>query len=239
MINSNCPLMKSLYPALLICLLTGIVACNDDSGIQEIELTLDTEYFDRIRLETSSDVRIIQSDIFRVVLTGEERDVNDVEVNVINDRLTIDENGSNHQDLLIKIYVPEISELQSLGSSFIFGESHFTQNRDLNISLTGSGEIDFAIDTDDLDVELSGSGDIFLEGNVQTLDTDLSGSGWVKSFGLESELTDVRINGSGSAEVTVITDLDVFIHSSGNVFYKGHPTINAQITGSGELIDAN
>lgn len=109
------------------------------------------------------------------------------------------------------MFVPEISELECIGSSLIYGESFFTQNRNIAILLSGSGELDFAIDTDDLDLELTGSGYVYLEGNVQTLDADISGSGWLRSFSVESELSDVRIEGSGSAEVQVETDLDVFI----------------------------
>ena len=231
--------MRLSYTLIAILLLSTIISCEVENGIQEIELTLETLPFDRIRLESSSDVRIIQSDNHRVIISGLERDVNDVEVRVIDDRLTIEENGNQSSDLLIKVYVPEISDLESTGSSLVYGESFFTQNRNMDIRLTGSGEIDFAIDTDDLDVELTGSGYVYLEGNVQTLDADLSGSGWLRSFSLESDHADVRIEGSGSTELTVVTDLDVFITGSGDVFYKGHPGINAQITGSGSLIDSN
>jgi len=166
--------------------------------------------------------------------------VYDVEVRVINDRLTVEERGHNHrEDLLIEIYVPELSRLRSTGSSQVYGESFFTQDRNMDITLDGSGEIDFAIDTDNLDVELNGSGYIYLEGDLQTLDIEISGSGWVRSFDLESDNTDIRIEGSGSAEVNVVTDLDVFISGSGDVYYKGHPSVNAEITGSGSVIDAN
>lgn len=231
--------MRFNHTLLVIAVLFVLISCKIETGIERIELSLDTLPFDRITLESSSDVRIIQSDAHRVVIQGRERDVDDIEVRVINDHLTIEENGNHPDDLLIQVFVPEISDLESTGSSIIFGESFFTQTRNMDIRLSGSGEIDFAIETDDLDIELTGSGYVYLEGDVQTLDVDLSGSGWVRSFSLESELTDVTIDGSGSAEVTVLTDLDVFISGSGDVFFKGHPSINAQITGTGSVIDAN
>lgn len=234
----NCPQMKSFYPILLIAVVVGFISCQDETGIREIELSLETLPFDRIRLETSSDIRIIQSNEYKVVLKGRENDVDDVAVNVINDRLTIEEHH-HQQEIEIKIYVPEISQLQSIGSSLVYGESYFSQDRNMDISLEGSGEIDFAIETDDVDVELIGSGYIYLEGYVQSMDADIEGSGWVRSFDLESDLCDVRIEGSGSAEVFANDDLDVFITGSGNVYFKGHPFVNAYITGSGSVIDAN
>lgn len=225
--------------AFLAALFLSITACDDDPGIEIIELKLETLPFDRISLETSSDVRIIQSDAFEVVIRGEEHDVNDVEVGVINERLSIEDHSHSGSDLVIQIFVPEIAELESHGSSLVYGESYFTQTRNMDISLTGSGEIDFAINTDDLDVELTGSGYVYLEGDVHTLDAEVSGSGWLRSFDLLTTLTDVRIESSGSAEVNVATDLDVFILGSGNVYFKGHPSISADILGSGSVIDAN
>ncbi len=232
--------MKSFYTFSLVLTLFSLMSCDIDSeGINVIEATLETDDFDEIRLESSSDVRIIQSDEFKVILRGREKDVDDVEVRVINNKLTIEENRDHPNDFLIKIYVPELSELDCTGSSYVYGESYFTQNRNMDIRVSGSGELDFAIDTDDVDLNLIGSGYVYLEGNVETLDADISGSGWLRSFDLNSDLTDVRIEGSGSAEVTVETDLDIFILGSGNVYYKGHPDINATITGSGEVINSN
>lgn len=231
--------MKAVYTLLAFYLMLGLTGCSDHQGIRYLEVAFDTLPFDRIRLETSADVKIIQSNTPRVIIRGEERDINDISVRVINDRLTLEERGQHPDDLEIEVYVAEISQLECPGSSLIYGESYFTQNRNMDINMSGSGELDFAIDTDDLDVELSGSGYIYLEGVLQTLDAEISGSGWVRSFNLETDLADVRIEGSGSAEVFVNTDLDVFISGSGNVYYKGHPSIHADITGSGEIINAN
>ena len=103
--------MKILYSLLLTISIAFLVSCDDDNGIQEIELSLETNPFDRIRLESFSDIRIIQSGIHKVVIRGLERDVNDVEVRVINDRLTIEE--SNHNaEVEIQVFVPENSELE-------------------------------------------------------------------------------------------------------------------------------
>jgi hypothetical protein len=231
--------MKSVYTLLFASLLIGIASCDFEDGIRDIELTLETQPFDRIRLETSSDVKIFQSNHHRVVIRGRERDVNDVEVRVVNDRLTLEEHGFQDEDIVIEVYVPEISQLESIGSSFVYGESYFAQDRNMDIALAGSGDIDLAIETDDLDLELSGSGYVYLEGYVQALDASITGSGWIRSFSLDTDFADVRIEGSGSAEVNVANDLDVFISGSGDVYYHGHPSINVQITGSGELIDAN
>lgn len=231
--------MKIKYLLLYAGLTLGLIACHDDLGVEEIEVTYDTVDFDRIELATSSNVRIIQSDLHRVIIRGEKRDVDDTEVRVTNGKLVIEEHGHIAADQIIYIYVPVITRLESLGSSDVYGESNFQQQANMEIQLRGSGEIDMYVDTDNVDIENSGSGDVFLEGITDNIDVFLSGSGWVRTFNLPTDFADVRVSGSGSAEVTVDVDLDVIISGSGDVRYKGHPNINSTITGSGRLIDAN
>lgn len=231
--------MNKFYSLLVACLALFLVSCEDEFGVEEIEVTYDTVPFDRIDLLTSSDIRIIQSNTFKVSVRGQERDVNDTEVSVINGKLTIEEHGHIADEQVIHIYVPEISELESFGSSLVYGESQFAQNRSMDIALTGSGEIDFYVDVDNLDVEQTGSGYIYLEGFVDNLDAELYGSGWLRAFNLQTDITDLTLTGSGSAEVKVEDDLDILISGSGNVYYKGHPDVDAEITGSGKVIDAN
>ncbi len=48
-----------------------------------------------------------------------------------------------------------------------------------------------------------------------------------------------NISGSGGISVTVNTNLDAIIRGRGDVFYKGNPMINENISGSGNVIDAN
>jgi len=230
--------MKTNY-LLLLLPLAAFLSCEYEPGINQVEVTYDTIPFDLIELETSSDVRIIQSDVFKVSIQGFQSDVDEVNVSVNNDQLTIDEHRDHPDDFLIKIFVPEISHLDCNGSSFVFGESIFQQNRNMDIRHNATGELNFAVETEDLDLELTNSGYAYFEGSVTNLDVEISGHGWLRSFDLISDFADVRIEDGGSAEVNVVKDLDSNIDSSGDVFFKGHPDINAQITGSGEVIDAN
>lgn len=217
---------------------------NDDHdhfppGNERIEVTHETLPFDRIELETSSRIRLIQTDHYRVVITGWAEDVEDTHVEVVNDRLLIEEHGQIDSDQVIEIHVPSIRRLESFGSSDVYGQTEFRQNGSIELASYGSGEIDMYVDADAVDTELYGSGDIVLEGLSDNLDIFNSGSGWCRAFGIHADFADVRASGSGSVEVRVQHDLDVVISGSGNVFYKGHPFIHAQVSGSGRLIDAN
>lgn len=231
--------MKYAYLSSLFLVLVSLSSCWDEYGYEEIAVTYDTVPFDRIRLETSSNIRIIQSNEYKVIVRGQKRDVDDTEVRVNSDRLVIEEHGHIDNDQRIEIYVPEISELENTGSSLVYGESEFTQNRSMDLTMTGSGEIDMYVDVDNLDVRLTGSGYIYLEGFADNADFDITGSGWIRAFSLDTDIMDVRIDGSGSAEVNVDSDLDIVISGSGDVYYKGHPDVSIVISGSGHVFDAN
>jgi hypothetical protein len=231
--------MKTTYLLLLSFITLGLLSCEDDYSADPISVTYDTILFEKIELATSSDIRIVQANYFQVVVEGQERDVYDTEVRVADNWLIIEEHGSIDQHQVITIFVPEIRQLDSYGSSDIYGESEFRQNGNMELGLMGSGEIDMYLDIDNLDVFLPGSGDFYLEGFADNVDIAITGSGWVRSFNLNSDFSDITLSGSGSAEVTVDNDLDISISGSGDVFYKGHPDISSSITGSGKVIDAN
>lgn len=231
--------MKIAYALLFAATFLGLSSCDDDYGTRVTDVTYDTLPFEYIRLETSSEVRIIQAGYFQVVVTGEERDVYDTHVFVDQGQLIVEEHNFINENQVIRIYVPEISQLESLGSSYVYGESQFQQNHAMDLFLDGSGDIDMYVDVDNLDVLITGSGSTYLEGFVDNGDFNIAGSGWINAFKLNADFCDIRISGSGSAEVKVDDDLDVVISGSGDVYYKGHPTITTQISGSGKLIDAN
>jgi len=67
----------------------------------------------------------------------------------------------------------------------------------------------------------------------------LLGSGSFFGFPLSASVCQVDISGSGNCEVTVDNDLDVVIEGSGSVYYKGSPSIEVDITGSGRVVDTN
>ena len=110
-----------------------------------------------------------------------------------------------------------------------------------DIDFTGVGDIITPDDLvlDELSVSLSGVGDIQLRGEVEDLSLSISGVGNISAFMMQSESCEVRISGTGDAEVAASVALDVTISGTGNVYYRGMPAISTNISGTGNLINAN
>lgn len=118
---------------------------------------------------------------------------------------------------------------------------HITVPEINSLTLTGVGDFIAQNDFDltDLKIVLTGVGDFILKGTTTTLDITLSGVGDVKAFDINSDVCNIDITGVGDAEVFVVNELNVTITGAGKVYYKGNPTINSNITGTGSIVDSN
>ena len=84
---------------------------------------------------------------------------------------------------------------------------------------------------------MQGSGSTKVAGKTKTCNLVVNGSGGVAADGLECDSADVAINGSGSVGLAKIASLNVQINGSGNVKYRGEPTLRGvAVNGSGKLI---
>ena len=69
----------------------------------------------------------------------------------------------------------------------------------------------------------------------ERLSVELIGTGSFKGFPMLVGDCTIDISGSGDAEVSVESNLNVNIDGSGSVYYKGDPIIRDDIQGSGSV----
>lgn len=214
----------------------GLFNCERGEGpIVTEELNIDE--FRGVELDISADVFITQGSEFSVTVEGEENIINELDLDVTGNvwHICFEDCVRNHDDLNIFITMPVIDYLKIDGSGSITGENFFEVD-DLELKISGSGDMDLGVGADDIDAKISGSGKMILEGDAERLDFKVSGSGDLRAFDLVVEKANVTISGSGDVEVNVTDDLDIKISGSGDVYYKGNPSVSIDITGSGEVI---
>jgi Putative auto-transporter adhesin, head GIN domain len=135
----------------------------------------------------------------------------------------------------VKVYVsaPQYSKIESNGAGDIIGQSKITGSSKLELEVNGSADIKAEVDAPEVSAHLRGSGDATLSGETKTFSGEILGSGNIKAFDLKSEETNVKIVGSGDADVFSSVKLDVSVAGSGDVRYKGGAQVNSHIAGSG------
>lgn len=230
--------------------LTGcFIDVNDDDGLfgcvkangPIITVDLEMESFDGIALAMDAKVEITQGPEQLVTFEGKSDILDELDLDVRNGVWTIRtvDCVRNVDDLTFFITVPDLNKIVLSGSGEIVSTNTFVENGDVELTISGSGEIDVAYEVDDIEATISGSGEIIIEGTADELDLSISGSGDFRGFNLATNNADVSIAGSGDTEVRVANHLDVTIAGSGDVFFKGQPVLDVSISGSGEVIDAN
>lgn len=217
----------------------GIFNCVDGDGPWETR-TLDIETFKSVKLSMSLDVYITQGDEFSVEVEGKADIIDELELDVHGNTWEIETDRCVRDIGNMKVYItmPDIESLSIPGSGDIFGENEFVVD-DIELRISGSGDMDLVLDAENVDATIPGSGEIWLEGSSQILDLHISGSGDFNGFNFICNDVEVRISGSGDARVHAIDNLYANISGSGDVYYKGDPDIDYNISGSGDIIESN
>lgn len=109
-----------------------------------------------------------------------------------------------------------------------------------NVTLAGAGSIDVAgVSGKSLELTLGGSGDITANGNVEDLIARINGSGNLALGGLKARKGRVAIEGVGDIEVFVKDELFAEISGTGEIIYRGSPTVKTKISGVGDVVAAS
>lgn len=217
----------------------GFFGCVNGNG-PIVSVDLDLPQIDAIHLTLPGKVFITQGSEQSVRVEAKQNIIDELELNVNNGlwRIDTDRCVKDIDDFKVFITMETVTELAISGSGDITSENFLIVD-DLDLRISGSGDMDLGIEADDIDADITGSGDMALEGLGDFFDTRISGSGDIRAFDLEVDRAKINITGSGDVEIRVITDLDVRISGSGDVEYKGNPSVDVNISGSGRVVDAN
>jgi len=232
--------------------------CTTGEGSTESEI-IALPQFTGVDLRISGNVYLTQGETQEVRVEGQSNIIEKLKLDVDDQVWKIDFEGCvrNHDQLDVYITLPELDYLRVGGSGNIEGQTVFTVD-DVDLIVSGSGNIILEMDADHVNNKISGSGDMDLIMRANQLESlingsgnltytgavpshvlDIRGSGTLAAFDLETQSSELNLSGSGDAEVFATESLEINITGSGDVFYKGTPALDIKVNGSGEVVDAN
>jgi hypothetical protein len=237
--------IKTLHWTFIVIVLLSFQSCIEDISIvgNGHAVTEDryTASFNEVKISGSYDVTIISGDDYAIEITAESNLLPYIVTDLDGDKLKIRTRGihSLHNSLPMHIYIttPHLEGVTLSGSGYVLTD-HFSSN-EFKLALSGSGQIETAIDAHDLSANISGSGRITISGICTHSDLLISGSGKIESYGLEQNTCHATISGSGDLFVDVENLIDVKISGSGSLRYINTPEIRSSISGSGRIINDN
>jgi putative autotransporter adhesin-like protein len=194
--------------------------------------------FDEVLLSGSGSLNIEQTGTESLTIEGEDNIIELIETEVTGGKLTMGvRNGagiSPTRPLQFNLTVKDIKAVTLSGSGDVMSPK--LEADDLALEISGSGEMSLdQIAVESLEALISGSGELTVAGTASRQDVRISGSGNYRGADLKSEEARVRVGGSGSAEVDASDTLNAEISGSGDIIYIGDPNVTQNVNGSGKV----
>jgi hypothetical protein len=196
--------------------------------------------FKDLRISSSVTVYLSQGDIKPVKVEGDENLLPYIEVVQDGDELVIRSregyNLEGSSELKVYVSAPEFHSIRLSGAGDIIADNKISNREELELDLSGAGNIKMEVDAPKITANISGVGSMYLRGQTKDVDFDISGAGSAHCYDLLSENTKIGISGVGSADVYASVKLDAHVSGAGSVHYKGSATeVNQQVSGVGSV----
>jgi len=249
--------MKKFFVTLI--LLTLVLA-----GVAQNHEKRNVSAFTKVSFRMPGKLYLKQGSVNSVELEGDKEVLDKVETNVEGGKLVIglkDENKwFNWRDwgndkITAYVTLKDVEGLYVSGSGDLIAQTKISGgNMDLKVS--GSGNMTVDIEAADVEAVVSGSGDLNLKGKIKSIDSNIGGSGKISFDGAVIGLAEITISGSGKfmasgvareikstisgsgkvlASELVVDRCAVRISGSGDVEINVKNTLDANITGSGTI----
>jgi citrate lyase gamma subunit len=219
-------------------LLNGVFASGRKEGNGDIVLVnRDVSSFNSIELSSKATVNIYQNDIDKVTVEIDSNLEKYVKTNIRNNILEIKEKigvSLNPNKYTVNVYVKNPSNIKISGQGNI-NINNVLKTDSIKLEISGSGKIEGKIESNNLVMDISGSGEINVSGVSTQAEMRISGSGDINAIDMDVERAVVKMSGSGETRINAKNELIGKISGSGNIFYKGNPKIEVDISGKGKI----
>jgi hypothetical protein len=172
-----------------------------------------------IVIRNSADVVLSQGNRQRLSVEAQQNIIDNLKTEVSNGILYVGNRSPvwKARPVRIKLRINDLTNVRISGSGDIVSEGKFDGLNDLEVVISGSGDIKLDVEADNIDARIGGSGSITLEGDSRTVDYKINGSGSIYANELETKRAYARISGSG------------------DIIYRGDPDVDKSISGSGNI----
>lgn len=254
---------RTTTAALALLAAVGLTACDatltvgDGAAGPRDTVTREIEPVSAVRLGTAGIMHVEVGDTPSLTITASERVLEEITAVVHGDTLEIELPGAwiNPGPIEYELVLPALSSITVAGSADVDGDLT-PDGEDVTVAVTGSGTVELGGATADavtvsisgsgdvrlddvaarsVDVEIRGSGTASLEGTTDELAVRIPGSGDVAGADLVARDATVEIRGSGTVTVHATGTLDARISGSGDVRYLGDPEVTSDVRGSGDV----
>jgi CRISPR/Cas system-associated exonuclease Cas4 (RecB family) len=191
-------------------------------------------------------VHVNQGDKYLVRVSGNKKDIKDIQARVKDGELVVSYNGKfnifnwdlNRERVRIDITMPTLTGVHFHGASesYIngFNSDQFSGNT-VDIQVSGAAKTHIDIKAHKITADLNGAAEMELKGRTDFLEAEVSSAARLRAFDLIAGEVDVDVSSSGLAEVYASNKLMAEASSAGRVRYRGEAEVNSEISSAGSV----
>ena len=199
----------------------------------------DVSNFDALNISSAFVVEISVGNKESLEIEVDERHIDDVITEVRGGTLIIkmaDSRGRRRMDKSPRAYltVKSLNKINASGAVNLRTLDVLESDR-MELDISGATVVKMELKTEDLYVEASGASVMTIQGVAENQFVKCSGATTYSAYDLESKTADIRVNGAGSARVSVSDELDVRASGASSVRYKGSPRVNSDTSGASSV----
>jgi len=212
-------------------------ACEEDNS-EKIEKSYDLSGFTEINLGDAFRINISKGTTYEVSARGTVRDIDDLQLKVVNGKLSgqYNNNHNNRKRTEITIQLPELTYLRLSGATDTNLSGFTNQNEDLKLVIDGASALDADMELNDLDLNISGASEVTLNGAAQDVQANISGASRLFGSSFRMETMDANVSGVSKASVNVVQSLKGSVSGNSEIRYKGNPTtVQVEVSGGSTL----
>lgn len=189
------------------------------------------------KLEVSGAATVIyrQSDTLKLKVVADEKEINNIYTTYEDETLVIKAKGSFTHNYKIYVSGNTLNKITCSGASKV-SSSNTIITDSLSIDVSGASDVILNIKTKTVDVTLSGASVVNLEGNTETFYARASGASTLKSYKLNSNITNITASGASSAKVFANDKINANATGSSTIKFKGEPKeVSAEASSSSSI----
>jgi hypothetical protein len=214
----------------------GPVLLPDDLSGETTAEARALDGFTAITMGGTADLLVTEGEVFAIEVTTDSALQEHVTTEVDGNTLRIDQRYSvigASPSVSVSVTVPDLTRLELSGAAEVRVRSVVAD--DLDVDISGAGNIDLAADAQKLTISVSGAGVVTAHGTVAEGSLTVSGAGGIVGEDLTIADAAVSVSGAGSVSVRVRESLDASVSGAGSVIYFGSPTVTKDVSGAGSI----
>lgn len=191
--------------------------------------------FKKLEISGAANVIYTQSDTFKLKVVADDKEIANIFTTFEDETLVVKAKGSFSHNYKVYVSGNTLQQITASGASK-FSTSNTLIADSLSIDVSGASDAIANVKSKSVDVTLSGASGVNLEGNTETLQSRVSGASSLKSYKLNSNVTNVTASGASTAKVFANEKINANATGSSTIKFKGEPKeVSAEASSSSSV----